>query len=140
MNFITVIVITIVAVVAMINFKDWVNRSEAMRAMEHLSRIVIQYRAEHGSIPPESYIDSMRNSLEGRLRLGKLYYRARWLDFESPSDRILAYTEHKYHSLLFSSGTIVLRLDGTVEWVETQKFKTLLARQQSPLEMQMTQK
>lgn len=139
MNFIIVIVITIIAVVAMINFKDWVNRSEAMRAMEHLGRIVLQYRNEHGSAPPESYVDSVRDSLEGGLRLGKLYYRARWLDFECPPDEILAYNKQKYHSLLFSDGVIVLRLDGRVEWMERRKFETLLAQQQSPLEIQTTQ-
>jgi len=136
-DFIAVIVITAIAVVAMINFKDWVNRAEAMRAMEHLGQIVLQYRAERGSVPPESYVDRIKEDLEGYVRLGNLQYRARWLDFECTPDEILAYTERNYHSLLFGTGFVVLRLDGRVEWMDKQEFETLLAQQQSPMEIEM---
>ena len=138
-DFATVIVITAIAVVAMINFKDWVNRSEAMRAMEHLGQIVLQYRKNHGAVPPESYVDGIREDLEGHVRLGNLRYRARWLDFESTPDEILAYTEKNYHSLLVRKGYVVLRLDGRVEWMGKREFETLLAQHQSPMEIQMLQ-
>lgn len=138
-KFITVIVITAVVVVAMINFKDWVNRSEAMRAMEHLGQIVLQYRKNHGSVPPESYVDGIKEDLEGQVRLGNLWYRARWLDFESTPDEILAYAEKNYHSLLVGKGYVVLRLDGRVEWMGKREFETLLAQHQSPMEIQMLQ-
>jgi len=138
-EFITVIVITAVAVVAMINFKDWVNRSEAMRAMEHLGQVVLQYRKNHGSVPPESYVDGIKEDLEGHVRLGNLYYRALWIDFDSPPDTILAYTEKNYRSLLVGKGYVVLRLDGRVEWMGKREFETLLAQHQSPMEIQMLQ-
>jgi len=138
-KFITVIVITAVAVVAMINFKDWVNRSEAMRAMEHLGQMVLQYRKNHGSVPPESYVDGIKEDLEGHVRLGNLRDRARWLDFESTPDEILAYTEKNYRSLLVGKGYVVLRLDGRVEWMGKREFETLLAQHQSPMEIQMLQ-
>ena len=136
-EFIAVMVVTLIAVVAMINFKDWVNRSEALRAMEHLGREVLKYRQRYGSVPPESYVDSIKEKLEGHPRLGKLRYRARWIDFESTPDEILAYTEKKYHSLLFGNGFIVLRLNGRVEWMDKKEFETLLAQQQSSMEIQM---
>ena len=139
-NFITVIVITAIAVVAMINLKDWVNRSEAIRAMEHLGREVLKYREQRGSVPPESYVERIRENLQGYVRLGSLQYRARWIDFESTPDVVLAYTERNYHSLLLGSGFIVLRLDGRVEWMGKQEFEKLLAQQQSPMEIQMLQK
>lgn len=139
-EFVTVIVITAIAVVAMVNFKDWVSRSEAMRAMEHLSRIVLQYQDEHGLVPPESYVKRVKESLEGHVRLGNLRYRARWIDFEATPDEILAYTERSYRSLLVDKGYVVLRLDGRVEWMDKQKFETLLAQQQSPLETRATQR
>jgi len=123
----------------MINFKDWVNRSEAMRAMEQLGQTVLKYRKDRGSVPPESYIDRIKENLEGYIRLGNLRYRAQWLDFESSSDEILAYTEKKYHSLI-GKGFVVLRLDGRVEWMEKQEFRNLLAQQQSPTEIEMLQK
>ena len=138
-EFIAVIVITAVAVVAMINFKDWVNRSEAMRAMEHLGQIVLQYRKNRGLVPPESYVDGIKENLEGHVRLGNLRYRARWLDIESTPDEILAYTEKNYHSLLVEKGYVVLRLDGRVEWMGKREFETLLAQYQSPMEIQMLQ-
>ena len=135
-NFITVIVITAAAVVAMVNFKDWVNRSEAMRAMEQLGQIVLQYRKDHGSVPPESYVNAIKENLQGYVRLGHLQYRAQWLDFDSSPDEILAYTEKKYRSLI-GKGFIVLRLDGQVEWMDREHFKTLFAQQQSPGEIEM---
>ncbi len=135
-DFVVIITITAVAVLAMVNLKDWVNRSEATRAMEQLGQEVLDYRNKYGSVPPQSYLDSNRENLQGNDRLGNLRYRARWIDFDCPPDEILAYTEKNYHSLLLSSGFIVLRLDGSVEWIDKQKFKTLLAQQQSLIEIQ----
>ena len=133
-NFTIVIVITAIAVVAMINFKDWVNRSEAIRAMEYLGQIVLQYRKEQGLVPSESWVDRQRGNLPGHVRLGNLQYRARWLDFESGPDEILAYTKKDYRSSFLSEGFVVLRLDGRVEWMDKQEIETLLAQQQSPRE------
>ncbi len=137
LKFTVVMVITLVAVVVMISFKDLVNRSEAMRAMEDLGQRILAYRKEHGSVPPESYIDRIKESLQGHARLGDVHYRARWLDFECTQDEILAYTEKNYYSLPHGKGFIVLRLDGRVEWMGKQEFETLLAQQQSPTEIEL---
>ena len=134
-----VIVVTVVAIVSMVNFKDWVNRSEAIRAMQHLAQVITQYRNGHGSVPPQSYIDSIKENLEGNVRLGNLIYRAQWLDLESTPDEILAYSEKNYRSFI-GKGFVVLRLDGTVEWLDKKKFQTILNQQQSPLEIQMLKK
>lgn len=139
-DFIAVVVITAIAIVAMVNFKDYVNRSEAVRAMTQLGHIVLDYRKEHGAVPPESYVNTIKQNLQGQARLGNLRYRAQWIDFEATPDEILAYTEKNYHSLFFRKGYIVLRLDGRVEWTDKENFKQTLAAQQSPLEIQMTQK
>lgn len=139
-NAATVLVITGIAVAAMINLKNWINRSEAMRAMEHLSRIILQYREKYGIIPPESYIDRIREGLEGYARLGEVIYRAQWITFESTPDEILAYTGSYHRSWLFGKKYIVLRLDGRVEWMDKQEFETLLARQQSTQELEMLHK
>ncbi|MHC4362377.1 MAG: hypothetical protein ACYSTZ_06085, partial [Planctomycetota bacterium] len=93
MEFVVVIVITAVAVLAMINFKDWVNRSEAIGAMESLSKKVLKYRQTHGSVPPRSCVDEQRENLPGYVRLGNFRYRGLWIDFESTPDEILAYAE-----------------------------------------------
>ena len=144
-DFATIIVITAIAVVAMINFKDFVNRSEAMRAMEHLRRRVRQYRDEHGSVPPKSWVDRQRENLPGNVRLGNLQYRAQWIDFESTPDEILAYTERNYRFRLVGKGYVVLRLgavlkdDGRVEWMGKQEFDTLLPEQQRQMETETLQ-
>ena len=144
-DFVTVIIITAIVVGAMVIFKDFVNRSEAMRAMGLLRQVIKQYRDEHGSVPPKSWVDSKREKLSGSHRLGNLQYRARWITFESSPDEFLAYTEANYNFLV-GKGYIVLRLsavqrdDGRPEWIERGEFKTLLAQQQSPEEIQMTQK
>jgi len=139
-NTTTVLVITAIAVAAMINLKNWVNRSEAMRAMEHLGRIVLQYRQSYGSVPPQSYIDRIKEELEGHVRLGEVIYRAQWINFESTPDEILAYTEKHHSSWLFGKNYIVLRLDGRVEWMDKQELDTLLAQQQTSQELEMLRK
>jgi hypothetical protein len=134
-NFAVVTVVTIMAAVGMVELKNWVNRSEAMRAMEQLGRVVGDYKQKHGSVPPESYVDGIKESLEGQIRLGNLHYRAQWIEFDSPPDTILAYVRKNYGSLLFRPGAIVLRFDGRVQWIDKPGFDELLARQQNPMEV-----
>lgn len=138
-DFVAVVVITALAVVAMVNFRDWVNRSEARRAMEQLGIIVLRYRQNYGALPPESYVAKTMEDLKGQVRLGGLKYRALWIDSDSTPDEILAYTEKNYRSLLVDEGYVVLRLDGRVEWMGKKEFKSLLAQQQSPAEIRMLQ-
>ncbi|MCK4914172.1 MAG: hypothetical protein KAI59_03650 [Planctomycetes bacterium] len=137
MNFSAVIIVTIIAVVAMINLRAWINRSEAMRAMEHLGKIVLDYRSKYNSVPPQSYVDDAEKKLIGSVRLGQLNYRALWIDFGASPEEVLAYTEKDYHSLFVGSGFVVLRLDGSVQWLPKQEFEKLLSKQQSPEELQM---
>jgi len=139
-NFAFVTAITIVAVAGMVELKNRVNRSEAMRAMEQLGQIVSNYKQKHGFVPPESYVEGIKQSLEGQVRLGNMQYRARWIEFDSPPDTILAYVTKNYHSFLFHPGAIVLRLDGSVRWINKSDFEAILARQQNPMEVEITQK
>ena len=134
-NFAVVMVITVAAVVGMVELKNTVNRSEAMRAMENLGRVVSDYKQKNGSVPPESYVDGVKGSLQGQIRLGNLHYRARWIEFDSPPDTILAYVRKDFGSLFFRPGAIVLRFDGRVQWMDKPDFDKMLARQQSPLEV-----
>lgn len=136
----TVIVVTLVAVVVMVNFKDYVNRSEAIRAMQQLGEIVLEYHEKNGKVPPGSFIDNIKSQLKGGARLGRLQYRGRWIYFDAEPDEILAYTKKNYASSLLSDGYIMLQLDGTVKWMRNEEFKELLARQQSEIEIEMTRK
>jgi hypothetical protein len=136
-NFIFVFVITMAAVVGMINLKDYINRTEAMRAMEHLGRVVLAYRAQHGSVPAKYYVDEIKKEFEGSARLGKLHYRARWIEFGATGDEVLAYTQKHYRSI-FGSGYVALRLDGRVEWMKGKEFRALLDAQQSAEERELS--
>lgn len=139
-NFVVVMVVTATAVVGMVELKNIVNRSEAMRAMESLGRVVSDYKQKNGSIPPESHVDGIIKSLEGQLRLGNLCYRAQWIAFDSPPDTILAYARKNYRSLFSRPGAIVLRFDGRIEWMDKASFDKLIAGQQTPMELEMTSK
>ena len=139
-NFVVVLLITTTAVVGMVELKNMVNSSEAMRAMESLGQVVGDYKQKNGSVPPESYVDGIIKSLEGQLRLGNLCYRAQWIAFGSPPDTILAYVRKNYHSLFFSPGAIVLQVDGRIEWMDKASFDKLIAGQQTPMELEMAPK
>lgn len=133
-DIVIVVIVTTIAIVVMFNLKNWLNHSEATRAMEHLGRTVLQYRKERGSVPPESYVLGIRDNLPGNVRLGDLYYRARWIEFGASPDEVLAYTLKGYPSLFHGDRFIVLRLDGRVEQMDREQLDQLLAQQQGTME------
>ena len=137
---IVVVTITTLAVLAMINFKDYVNKSEATKSFHQLSGIIKDYKEKYGSIPPESYLQQIKDDLQGSLRLGGLQYRSRWIDFDSPPDTILAYTERNFRSPFVDSGYVVLKLNGQVQWMEKKEFEQILATQQTPQEIESLKK
>ncbi len=65
-KFATVIVLTLIVAGAMAVIKDYVNRSEAMVAMDALSKKVIDYCGKYGSVPPESYINEPQSQSAGK--------------------------------------------------------------------------
>ena len=136
-NFITVTFVTVAFIVGIMHLRDWLNKSEAMRAMEHIGQEVLGYREKYRSLPSESYLGPIKRQ---HVRLGELNYRAQWIDFESPPDTILAYTKKEFRSEFVKSGYVVLRLDGQVQWMEKKEFEQLLARQQSQREIEMLQR
>jgi len=138
-EFAVVLGLTLLAAVAMINLKDWVNRSEAMRAMQELARQINRYRQQYARIPPESWVKQQAQTVPGYPRLGRLEYRGLWIDFESPPDTILAYSERNYRGFA-GRGYVVMRLNGRVEWLDKQTFEKLLARQQTEEEVKLLEK
>jgi len=126
-----VLIATMAAVIGMVQLKDYVNRSEAMRAMTQLGDRVLEYRRQHGSLPPQSFVDSIKGDVEGAVRMGNVNYRARWIGLDAPNDTILAYSQKRLPSSFLKDGYVVLRLDGTVEWLPTKQFTTLFATQRA---------
>jgi type II secretory pathway pseudopilin PulG len=129
-----VLIATAAAVVGMVQLKDYVNRSEAMRAMTQLGQRILEYRKQYGSLPPQSFVDSAKGDVEGSVRMGNVNYRALWIGLDAPSDTILAYSQKHLPSSFLKDGYVVLRLDGVVEWMPTDQFVTLFARQRTPAE------
>ncbi len=122
------------AVLGMMHLKDYVNRSEAMRAMDQLGRRVLEYRTHYGSLPPASFLDSIKGDLEGAVRMGNVQYRALHIGLDASADTILAYSERRYPSSFVPDGYVVLRLNGKVEWLPTAQFAALFASQRTPAE------
>lgn len=133
----TVLVITLIAVVAMINFKDYINRREAITAMQQLGKIVLEYQRQNGRVPSESVFLSEKDNVRGSVRLTNLVYRGLWIDFDAEPNDILAYAMKNYPSSLLDDGYVVLMFDANVVWMGKAEFEKLLARQQSEVEIKM---
>lgn len=106
--------LTIAFIIGMTWYKDIVIKKEAIRAMNLISHDIANYRITTGNLPPKSYIDKIienRNIVRG----GDIQYRARWLDFDSSVDTILAYTRLHHHHMLAKPGTVVLYLEDVDE-------------------------
>lgn len=135
-RFFTVIVLTVIAVIVLINWRHLVNRSEAIRAMEHLSTVLQKYREQKGWLPPKSYVHNIEQNLTGHARLGQLHYRARWISYDAPPETILAYTKKDFHSIFLQDGFVVLRLDGKVRWLNEKEGEKTLSEQQKMQEIE----
>ncbi len=128
------LIATVAAVIGMVQLKDYVNRSEAMRAMTQLGQRVLEYRKQYGSLPPQSFVDDIKGQVEGAVRIGNVNYRARWIGLDASADTILAYSQKHLPSSFLKDGYVVLRLNGTVEWLPTQEFADVFARQRTATE------
>ncbi len=137
-EFLTVIAVTVLAVVGMLNFKDYVNRSEAIKAMRVMSEKIAAYRQENAILPPEGYIEKIRDKSTGGVRLGHLQYRGFFVDPMSEPNTILLFSQKQYDSSFLDNGYIVLFLDGSVEWMDTHTFEKMLAKQRTDFEIQMS--
>ena len=136
----SIMLVTLIAVVGMINFKDYINRSEAISAMQQLSTITADYRKKNGRVPPEYLVADAVRDLKGGVRLVELQYRGLWIDFDAEPNDILAYTRKNYPSSLLNDGYIVLQVDGTVKWMGLDEFRDALAHRQSEVEIEMTRR
>jgi type II secretory pathway pseudopilin PulG len=129
-----VLIATAGAVIGMMQLKDYVNRSEAMRAMNQLGTQILEYRRQYGSLPPQSFVDDAKGEVEGAVRLGNVVYRALWIGPDAPGDTILAYSQKRLPSSFLKDGYVVLRLNGAVEWMPTPQFAALFPKQRAPTE------
>jgi hypothetical protein len=140
LRFTLVAAVTLTAVGGMVELKNGINREESMRAMEQLGRVVSEYKTKNGCVPPESYVEGLKEQFEGQVRLGDLHYRARWIEVDSPNDTILAYARKNYHSLFSKPGVAVLLFDGKVLWMNKKPFDKKLSSQEKPDEAQISPK
>ncbi len=133
-QFTVVALATVAAIVGMLHLKDYVNRSEAMRAMTQLGQRILDYRQSHGSLPPQSFIDDVKDEVDGAVRIGNVRYRALWIGPDAPAETILGYSEKRHPSSFLRDGFVVLYLDGRVEWLPTAEFQALFATQRAEAE------
>jgi hypothetical protein len=133
-QFTVIALATVAAIVGMLHLKDYVNRSEAMRAMTQLGQRILDHRQSHGSLPPQSFIDDVKDEVDGAVRIGNVRYRALWIGPDAPGDTILAYSEKRHPSSFLRDGYVVLYLDGRVQWLPTAEFRALFASQRAEAE------
>jgi hypothetical protein len=91
--------------------------------MEQLGEITTEYRQKNNCVPPKSYIERIKEQVEGSARLGDLNYRGQWIEFDSPDNEILAYTKINYPSVFVDKGFIILQLNGEVKWLSLKEGK-----------------
>jgi hypothetical protein len=137
-NIVIVVAFTTAMVVGFANIKDFVNRSEATRAMGILGKEILQYRQKYGSLPSEVYVKQYQEAI-GAVRLSDLQYRAQWIEYGAdPNTTILAYSEKNYGGFV-KGGYIVLWFNGKVEWIGKKEFEKILTAQQQQQELQWLQ-
>jgi hypothetical protein len=138
-NLIGTVVIIVVFIFGFGNFKDYVNKTEAIRAFKQLGQEVLKYRNETGQLPSEAMIANLKEQLEGSARVGNIDYRAQYISIDSPPDTIVAYTDKEYNWLI-KSGFVVLLLDGRVLYLAPKEFNDLLAKQRTAFEAEQMKK
>ena len=121
-DFCTVLALTLVALVAMISFKNYVNRSEAIKAMREIAAFTSNYKASHGSIPSESIVESVRLETLGSVRLNSFRYRGPWIQIDSDPNEILAYAKSKKGIFVPETLYITLDLCGNVTIIKEEEF------------------
>ncbi len=133
-NFIVIMFITAISVVAIANLKDYVNKSESTKAMNQLAKIIADYRTKNGIIPPQSFVDSVDEQLCGSARIGEILYRARWIEFDSDQNEPLAYVEKIFRHSFLKDGVVMLTLEGKVKWMTGTQFEELMEKYRKPYE------
>lgn len=135
LNFVTVIVVTVIFVSIMANVRGLLNKSEAIRSMELLGQRVKIYRQQRHSTPPKSFVVGGDPSIS-LARLGDINYRSHWISYNAKPDTILGYTYKKF-GFFAGKGYVVMFLDGDVMWMEKKQFEQLLAKQQTQAEIEL---
>ena len=72
--------------------------------------------------------------------MGSLRYRALYIGPNAPGQTILAYSLKTHPSSLLRDGYVVLRLDGTIEWMPADRFSALFATQRTPAEPRLPER
>jgi hypothetical protein len=127
-HFLIVIVVTLLFVFGLINLRDGLNRSEMQREMEVLGASIKDYRQKNGSLPSESWI---RSQVQSFARLGNVEYRAKSVLYDSPPETIIANCMQNSYSMLIKKAYIVLRLDGSVEWLAPDVYAKTVKEQEN---------
>lgn len=135
-----VLIVTLVAVFAMINFKDYINRSESIAAMKQVGQVVAGYRRQNNRVPSESLIFAEMRNIKGAVRLPGMVYRGLWINLEAEPNDILAYAKKDYPASLLDDGYVVLLFDANAVWMGRDEFEVLLAEQQSEIELEAMRK
>jgi hypothetical protein len=132
-NLTSTVVIVVLFIFCFGNFKDYINKREAIRGFNQLGQKILDYRKHYGQLPSESSVESLREQVEGGARVGNIIYRAQFISIDSPPDTIVAYADKNYNWFV-KSGFVAILLDGRVLYLAPKEFNDLLAKQQTTYE------
>lgn len=129
---ISIVVVTVAFVSGIAIYKDIIIRKEAIRAIDIIAQEIAIYKNTVGSLPSDMYLERIREE-KGLVRLGDFNYRARWIEFNSPEDTIVAYSALRTNNPIVQSGYILIRLKDIYEAEEIIEANQNLEKLQSQL-------
>ncbi len=113
-RFCIVMALTIALIVGLSQYRNVVNKSEAIRSMNILSIEIAKYNLYHGELPSSSYISDII-ARYGLLRVGPVECRSQWIEPGSGPETILLFSKKNYNSLFVKSGYIYITKEDMLE-------------------------
>jgi len=120
--------LTIIFIAGTSQYKSILNKSEAIRAMNILSREIAYYRIMVGTFPSKDYIDGIIEK-QSLVRLGSVNCRARWIEPGSTKETIFLFSRKNYKMSFVKSGYVFLTIEDiqeNVKLIELRKTKKQL--------------
>ncbi len=121
-RFCIVMALTIALIAALSQYRNVVNKSEAIKAMDVLSMEIAKYDLFHGELPPKDYILEVINRYK-LFRIGSVKCRSQWIEPGSGPETILLFSKKNYNSLFVKSGYVYLTKEDMLESEEILKLQ-----------------
>ncbi len=113
-RFCIVMTLTIALIVGLSQYRNVVNKSEAIKSMDILSMEIAKYDLYHGELPSKGYISEVI-ARYGLFRIGSVECRSQWIEPGSGPETILLFSKKNYKSLFVKPGYIYITKEDMLE-------------------------